>query len=769
MALVFAVIIFSLLAPPVLGGPIRLTVGQQGFGFNVWRALRRFGMALPADITCNIGCNLQSAINSAVGGDNVILQPKTAGSYTVPGVAADQSSFTLPVHTGASYVTIKPSTLASLPAARVSASDANNMARIVAISGRGAFQVAINASWWRLEGLEITNSSGGTGPEHVVDLVATSDSGWSRTSKPTNFQIDRCFIHPQEEGLSTGDANYNFRTASHGVTVNAANLSITRSRISGFFGAYAHDHNIVADGQAVQYSTGPGPFLLDDNYLDAWFAGLLTGGADTDSDNFGTVAASPAPTTSVFKPTVSGGVAPVAGKSISVANAGKEFSACKIASVASGEVTCLAPLTWNGQQNEPSQAFTADSSTDTITSSTHLRRDGALVRVSNAGGALPSPLATATTYFVRDFTANTFKLSATLGGAAIDLSTNGTGTQTVTSNDWQNPAPVPVSGATTKWAGFYQDGFTITHNTFNIDPTFAQFWRTNNGANPKGYIEFKNGINILFEGNIMQGWPTSIGFGLQNQSGSAPWSALRNITLQNNLFLRYSYAFGPASVSGYSRLTEDGENFVIRNNLAYGNGSVADVNGNASAFFTMSGVRVNGPLTVTHNTVVVDNEPTGFTVQMGVGGLTQCGLIGTGTYKDNIFYGKQHGHQGLCGDSHANTAYTTLISDKNLIVNNGSISPPSDINTFWWANSIIVADTAAVKFVGTCGLAAGASYTNCALASDSPGKNAGSDGTDVGVNFTELTAVLAGGTGETPASFTLCKWNTSPPCATPIP
>lgn len=70
--------------------------------------------------------------------------------------------------------------------------------------------------------------------------------------------------------------------------------------------------------------------------------------------------------------------------------------------------------------------------TDTITEASHGRQNGDPVTLSNAGGALPGGLAAATTYFVRDVTANTFKLAATLGGAAVDItSAAGGGTHTL--------------------------------------------------------------------------------------------------------------------------------------------------------------------------------------------------------------------------------------------------------------------------------------------------------------------------------------------------
>ncbi len=54
---------------------------------------------------------------------------------------------------------------------------------------------------------------------------------------------------------------------------------------------------------------------------------------------------------------------------------------------------------------------------------------GDVVRLSNSGGALPAPLAPDIDYFVADLpAAGVLKLSATQGGAAIDITAPGTGT-----------------------------------------------------------------------------------------------------------------------------------------------------------------------------------------------------------------------------------------------------------------------------------------------------------------------------------------------------
>lgn len=88
----------------------------------------------------------------------------------------------------------------------------------------------------------------------------------------------------------------------------------------------------------------------------------------------------------------------------------------------------LASIEWK-TNNEQLGVFVADSSTDVITKTAHGLTNGTYARVSNIGGLLPAPLDAGTDYYVRDVTTDTFKLALTAGGSAINITTNGTGTQ----------------------------------------------------------------------------------------------------------------------------------------------------------------------------------------------------------------------------------------------------------------------------------------------------------------------------------------------------
>ena len=78
--------------------------------------------------------------------------------------------------------------------------------------------------------------------------------------------------------------------------------------------------------------------------------------------------------------------------------------------------------------------ITADNSNDTITLNSHGLNDGDVVHFANTGGGLPGGISAKTIYYVRDKTTNTFKITATRGGAALDITSNGSGTNSVYKN-----------------------------------------------------------------------------------------------------------------------------------------------------------------------------------------------------------------------------------------------------------------------------------------------------------------------------------------------
>lgn len=73
-------------------------------------------------------------------------------------------------------------------------------------------------------------------------------------------------------------------------------------------------------------------------------------------------------------------------------------------------------------------AFTVTAANDTVDLTAHGFSNGKQLMLTNEGGALPGGLSASTVYYVVEATTNTFKLSLTEGGAAIDITSAGTGT-----------------------------------------------------------------------------------------------------------------------------------------------------------------------------------------------------------------------------------------------------------------------------------------------------------------------------------------------------
>lgn len=121
--------------------------------------------------------------------------------------------------------------------------------------------------------------------------------------------------------------------------------------------------------------------------------------------------------------------------------------------------------------------FTAANATEIFTKSAHGFLTGLKVQVSNSGGALPTGLSGATDYFVIYVSANTFKLATSLAnaqaGANLLITTDGTGTQTVT--------PTALAGASIKLQGTLEDTVTASSAWFDL-PIGASGDATKSGA-----------------------------------------------------------------------------------------------------------------------------------------------------------------------------------------------------------------------------------------------------------------------------------------------
>lgn len=126
-------------------------------------------------------------------------------------------------------------------------------------------------------------------------------------------------------------------------------------------------------------------------------------------------------------------------------------------------------------------AATFANATGIITSNGHGLVVGDNVRFSNSGGALPTGISATTDYYVISVTTNTFLVSATVGGASITFSDDGSGTnsftvigKTILTDGYQHVKLTVVSANTSTWTIKIQGS-----NSFD-KPNFASAASTTN-------------------------------------------------------------------------------------------------------------------------------------------------------------------------------------------------------------------------------------------------------------------------------------------------
>ena len=212
------------------------------------------GTASAATVTVAAGGDLQAAINAAQPGDTILLP--AGATFTGP--------YTLPVKSGTAFITIRTATAdSSLPAAgtRIDPSHAALLPKIRATQNGPAFKTVGAASYYRLLFLEILSGSA-TSTATLVELGSSGTSQSSLASVPHHLVIDRCYIH--------GNPSTEQR---RGIALNSAETQILNSYVSDIKAT-------SVDAQAIAGWNGPGPFLIENNYLEAAAENILFGGSD---------------------------------------------------------------------------------------------------------------------------------------------------------------------------------------------------------------------------------------------------------------------------------------------------------------------------------------------------------------------------------------------------------------------------------------------------------------------------------------------------------
>jgi hypothetical protein len=197
------------------------------------------------------GGDLQAAIDAARPGDTIALE---RGATFV-------GNFVLPMKSGSGYVTIRTDGDDGLPGegARVVPADAPLLAKIKSSDVTAALRTAPGAHHWRLLLLEFQANEKGRGD---IILLGSGDRDQNSLDVvPHDLIVDRCYVH--------GDPAIGQK---RGIALNSATTEIVNSYISDI-------KAVGQDSQALGGWNGPGPYRIENNYLEAAGENFLMGGA----------------------------------------------------------------------------------------------------------------------------------------------------------------------------------------------------------------------------------------------------------------------------------------------------------------------------------------------------------------------------------------------------------------------------------------------------------------------------------------------------------
>ncbi|MDQ1729685.1 MAG: hypothetical protein QOD33_1810 [Pyrinomonadaceae bacterium] len=236
--------------------------------------------ARAATITVPAGGDLQSAINSASCGDEILLQ--SGASFLGNFVLKYKGACT---GTDADYITIRSSNLSALPAAgtRIAPSHGPAMAKLVANSGTPALEAEANAHHYKLVGLEITNVGGSIVTQELILIGARSSGGnIPFLQHPHHLTFDRCWVHEATNDTTTPDSVVT--TAIRGFNLDATDVRITECRVAGFR-TYQPVSQGVEASNAILFPASALRVTVSNTYLEAWFVPLFLGGSGGTSPN----------------------------------------------------------------------------------------------------------------------------------------------------------------------------------------------------------------------------------------------------------------------------------------------------------------------------------------------------------------------------------------------------------------------------------------------------------------------------------------------------
>jgi hypothetical protein len=241
----------------------------------------------------------------------------------------------------------------------------------------------------------------------------------------------------------------------------------------------------------------------------------------------------------------------------------------------------------------------------------------------------------------------------------------------------------------------------------------------------KNLLELKSARRVSVTGNTFENSPAGAqnGFAIQitprNQSGNAPWSTASDIAFTNNVLINIGSGFNVLGIdNNYPTASAPrAERILLRNNVL----GVTGLNGaEGRAFQFLNG---GSDYTIDHNTIINTASPPA--TRSSALAMAQSNTVKTNNFvfTNNLSTGTAYGFFGSGsseGTRALNDHFTNWTFSKNVLIDRPAGAYP--------AGNFFPSGVAAVRFANY----AGGNYT---LAADSPYKNAGSDGKDIGAHL----------------------------------
>ena len=207
-------------------------------------------------VTVRADGDLQRALNAAVPGDTILLEPGATfvGNFYLPRRAGNDS---------------RPITLRTAPVngadavpdgQRITPADAQNLAKLRSPDNMPVLTTEPGARLWTVALVEFMANRDGAGD--IITLGDGSSAQRSLADVPSDIVFDRVYVH--------GDANAGQK---RGVALNSSRTTIRNSYIADI-------KAIGQDSQAIAGWNGPGDYAIENNYLEAAGENMMFGGSD---------------------------------------------------------------------------------------------------------------------------------------------------------------------------------------------------------------------------------------------------------------------------------------------------------------------------------------------------------------------------------------------------------------------------------------------------------------------------------------------------------